>query len=112
MKLTRRERLLTFGDRIVIGEMRDGAAALETLKSWNTGHPGGLSTVHANSAAEALRRMEDLVGEVTSQIPHRMIGDAVDCVVHIRRTPQGRCVEAVIAVNGFGADGYQVERLA
>ncbi len=37
-------------DRIVIGEMRDGAAALETLKSWNTGHPGGLSTVHANSA--------------------------------------------------------------
>ena len=41
-----------------------------------------------------------------------MIGDAVDRVVHIRRTPQGRCVEAVIAVNGFGADGYQVERLA
>lgn len=99
-------------DRIVIGEMRDGAAALETLKSWNTGHPGGLSTLHANSATEALRRVEDLIGEVASQIPHRMIGDAVDRVVHIGRTPQGRCVQAVIAVNGFGPDGYRIERLA
>ena len=43
-------------DRIVVGEMRDGAAALETLKAWNTGHPGGLSTIHANSASDALLR--------------------------------------------------------
>jgi len=99
-------------DRIVIGEMRDGAAALETLKSWNTGHPGGLSTVHANSAIEALRRIEDLIGEVASQVPRRMIGEAVDCVVHIRRTPAGRRVEAVIAVNGFADDGYQIQALA
>ena len=98
-------------DRIVIGEMRDGAAALETLKSWNTGHPGGLSTVHANSAAEALRRMEDLIGEVASQIPQRMIGDAVDCVVHIRRTPAGRRVEDIIAVNGFVDGGYRFQRM-
>lgn len=99
-------------DRILIGEMRDGAAALETLKSWNTGHPGGLSTVHANSATDALRRMEDLIGEVANQVSRRMIGDAVDRVVHIRRTPQGRCVEAVIAVNGFDGDDYRIERLA
>lgn len=99
-------------DRIVIGEMRDGAAALETLKSWNTGHPGGLSTVHANSAAEALRRVEDLIGEVTSQIPRRMIGDAVDRVVHIRRTASGRRIEAVIAVNGLVDAEYQVQVLA
>ncbi len=99
-------------DRIVIGEMRDGAAALETLKSWNTGHPGGLSTVHANSAPEALRRIEDLIGEVASQVPYRMIGDAVDCVVHIRRTPSGRQVEAVIAVNGFADGGYRIQPLA
>jgi len=99
-------------DRIVIGEMRDGAAALETLKSWNTGHPGGLSTVHANSATEAMARIEDLIGEVASQAPRRMIGQAVDRVVHIRRTPRGRWVEAVVAVNGFGSHGYQVERLA
>ncbi|MBU2397505.1 MAG: P-type conjugative transfer ATPase TrbB, partial [Alphaproteobacteria bacterium] len=54
-------------DRIVVGEMRDGAAALETLKSWNTGHPGGLSTIHANSAGDVLRRVEDLLSEVVAQ---------------------------------------------
>ncbi|MBB5745721.1 P-type conjugative transfer ATPase TrbB [Brevundimonas variabilis] len=99
-------------DRIVIGEMRDGAAALETLKSWNTGHPGGLSTVHANSAGEALRRVEDLIAEVSSQVPQRTIGEAVDRVVHIRRTPQGRRVDAVIAVEGFVDGHYQVRSLA
>ena len=95
-------------DRIVIGEMRDGAAALETLKSWNTGHPGGLSTVHANSAEGALRRMEDLIGEVTSQVPCRMIGEAVDCVVHIRRTPSGRRVEEVLEVSGYEGGAYRI----
>lgn len=99
-------------DRIVIGEMRDGAAALETLKSWNTGHPGGLSTVHANSAIEALRRMEDLIGEVASQVPHRMIGEAVKCVVHIRRTSSGRGVEAVVEVLGYADGDYRVRDLA
>jgi type IV secretion system protein VirB11 len=48
-------------DRIVVGEVRDGAAALPLLKSWNTGHPGGVSTLHANSATEALDRLEALV---------------------------------------------------
>lgn len=94
-------------DRIVIGEMRDGAAALETLKSWNTGHPGGLSTVHANSATEALSRVEDLISEAASQVSQRMIGEAIDCIVHIRRTPSGRRVEAVIAVSGFSSGVYQ-----
>jgi type IV secretion system protein VirB11 len=82
-------------DRIVIGEIRDGAAALETLKAWNTGHPGGLSTIHANSAAEALNRLEDLIGEVATKAPTRLIQQAVDVVVFIRRTAQGRKVEEV-----------------
>jgi P-type conjugative transfer ATPase TrbB len=82
-------------DRIVIGEIRDGAAALETLKAWNTGHPGGLSTIHANSAAEALNRLEDLIGEVATKAPSRLIQQAVDVVVFIRRTAQGRKVEEV-----------------
>jgi len=99
-------------DRIVVGEMRDGAAALETLKSWNTGHPGGLSTVHANSALEALRRIEDLVGEVTSVVPQRMIGDAVKCVIHMRRTPAGRRVEAVVEVIGYADGAYCVREIA
>lgn len=99
-------------DRIVIGEMRDGAAALETLKSWNTGHPGGLSTVHANSALEALRRMEDLIGEVTSLVPQRMIGEAVKCIVHIRRTSSCRRVEAVVEVLGYADGDYRVREIA
>lgn len=95
-------------DRIVVGEMRDGAAALETLKSWNTGHPGGLSTIHANSAEDALRRVEDLISEVATVVPHRAIGDAIDLVVQIRRTVEGRRVEAILAVDGFAGGAYRV----
>lgn len=97
-------------DRIVVGEIRDGAAALETLKSWNTGHPGGLTTLHANSAEDVLRRLEDLLGEVTTRTPNRMIAQAVDRIVHVRRTADGRRVEAVLAVNG--GDRTHVERIA
>lgn len=99
-------------DRIVVGEMRDGAAALETLKSWNTGHPGGLSTIHANSGQDVLRRIEDLMMEVVPQPPQRAIAQAVDRIVHIQRTPEGRRVEAVLAVEGLDEHGYRVSALA
>ena len=99
-------------DRIVVGEMRDGAAALETLKSWNTGHPGGLSTLHANSADDVLRRMEDLIAEVSSRTPRRAIAQAVDRIVHIRRTASGRQVQAVLGVEPLGDDGYAISLLA
>jgi len=98
-------------DRIVVGEMRDGAAALETLKSWNTGHPGGLSTIHANSADDVLRRVEDLIAEVSSRTPRRAIAQAVDRIVHIRRTATGRRVEAVLGVEPSGDDGYAISSL-
>jgi type IV secretion system protein VirB11 len=80
-------------DRIVVGEMRDGATALETLKAWNTGHPGGLSTLHANSASDVRARLEDLLAEVLPRIPVRFLDQAVDVVAHIRRTDAGRRVE-------------------
>lgn len=99
-------------DRIVVGEMRDGAAALETLKSWNTGHPGGLSTIHANSAGDVLRRVEDLLTEVVARPPRRAIAEAVDRIVHIRRTAEGRRVEAVLAVEGLETDRYLLTPLA
>ena len=94
-------------DRIVVGEIRDGAAALEMLKAWNTGHDGGLGTVHAKSGKDALHRLEDLLSEVTSQTPHRLIGQAVDLVVHIRRLPMGRRIEEILAVDGFDASDYR-----
>lgn len=93
-------------DRIVVGEMREGSAALETLKAWNTGHPGGVSTIHANSAREALNRLEDLLQEVVATPSPRMVAQAVDVIVHIARTREGRSVEAVLELQGLDADGY------
>jgi P-type conjugative transfer ATPase TrbB len=96
-------------DRIVVGEMREGTAALETLKAWNTGHPGGVSTIHANSALEALTRLEDLMREVVASPSQRMIAQAVDVIVQIARTREGRAVEGVLHVEGLDeARGYLV----
>jgi type IV secretion system protein TrbB len=82
-------------DRIVVGEVRDGAA-LEVLKAWNTGHPGGLLTVHANSGAEALTRLEDLCMEARATPPTRLIAEAVDMVVFITRTERGRTITEIL----------------
>lgn len=95
-------------DRIVIGEVRDGSA-LDLLKAWNTGHPGGLATIHANSAADGLTRLEDLIGEVTERIPYRAIAEAIRLLVFIRRTPTGRRVETIARVSGRDDAGYLLE---
>ena len=63
-------------DRIVIGELRDGAA-LDLLKAWNIGHPGGVATLHANGPRDALHRLEELIGEVSASIPRRAIAAAI-----------------------------------
>lgn len=73
-------------DRIVVGEVRDGAA-LTLLKAWNTGHPGGVATIHSNTAMSALRRLEQLTAEASQQPMHEVIGEAVDLIVSIERTP-------------------------
>lgn len=98
-------------DRIVVGELRDGAAVLETLKSWNTGHPGGLATVHANTAHDVARRLLDLLGEVVATPRSRFIGQAVDRIVHVTRTPTGRCVEGVFAVRDGPGSNLALEAL-
>ncbi len=82
-------------DRIVVGEVRDGTA-LEVLKAWNTGHPGGLLTLHANSAADALARLEDLCGEATPVPATRLIASSVDLIVHIVRGVQGRRISEIL----------------
>ncbi|MCR6645809.1 MAG: P-type conjugative transfer ATPase TrbB [Terricaulis sp.] len=86
-------------DRIVVGEVRDGAA-LEVLKAWNTGHPGGLLTIHANSAADALQRLEDLCLETGAARPERLIASAVDTIVFMARTAAGRRIEEIISCKG------------
>ena len=98
-------------DRIIIGEVRDGSA-LDLLKAWNTGHPGGLATIHANSAAEALTRLEDLIGEVTQRVPYRAITQAINVVVYIERTATGRRIRDVSRLVGREQDGYVLAPVA
>lgn len=83
-------------DRIVVGEVRD-SSALEVLKAWNTGHPGGLLTLHANSAADALARLEDLCMEAVSVPPKRLIASAVDSVVFIARCGGKRAIQSIVS---------------
>lgn len=100
-------------DRIVVGEMREGAAALEALKAWNTGHPGGVSTIHANSAGEVLSRLEDLLREVVAVPSPRMIAQAVDLIVHISRRAGGRRVDSVLSLEGLDPSGaYRLHALS
>lgn len=76
-------------DRIIVGETR-GAEALSLLKAWNTGHPGGVATVHANNGIGALIRMEQLIAEASpTPMPH-LIAQAVNLVAMIGRCPGGR----------------------
>ncbi|HYJ00176.1 MAG TPA: CpaF family protein [Thermoleophilaceae bacterium] len=87
-------------DRIVVGEVR-GGEALDLLQALNTGHEGSLSTVHANSPLDALRRLETLALMADVGLPHGavrdQVGRAVDLVVHQSRRPDGRRVVESIA---------------
>jgi len=88
-------------DRIIVGEVR-GGEALDLLKSWNTGHPGGFATVHANSAAAALTRLEQLIAEAINTPMRELIAEAVDMVIHLHRYAKtGPKIEEIIEVNGF-----------
>lgn len=75
-------------DRIIIGEVRDGAA-LELLKAWNTGHPGGICTIHANSPEATISRLEDLIQEAVSIVPKRLIEQVIDIIVFMQRDEAG-----------------------
>ena len=93
--------------RIVIGEVRDGSA-LDMLRAWNTGHPGGVATLHANSALDALYRLEDLIAEVSLHIPRRAIAAAIDVLVFVERTPEGRRVREIANVSGIHGEIYEL----
>ena len=99
--------------RILIGEVRD-AAALELLKLWNTGHPGGIGTFHADSAEEALPRLEELVEEAGLGPKQKLIGRAVDLVVFMEKTPDNRRqISNILRVDGFDpkTETYKTEYL-
>lgn len=91
-------------DRIIVGEVR-GGEALDMLKAWNTGHPGGIATVHANSAASALYRIEQLIQEAVVTVPRRLVAEAIDMIVFIAGRGTARRVETVARVAGLDPDG-------
>lgn len=95
-------------DRILVGEVR-GGEALSLLKAWNTGHAGGVATVHANDAKSGLTRIEALIAEVSSTPMPSVIADAINIIISIAKTKEGRRVKEVIRVKGFGANGYDIE---
>lgn len=95
-------------DRIVIGEVR-GGEALAMLKAWNTGHPGGIATVHANDARAGLIRLEQLVQEANVPPQPALIAEAIDLIVVIVRTPVGRKITEIARVHGTSASGYVIE---
>jgi type IV secretion system protein VirB11 len=91
-------------DRIVVGEVR-GGEALDLLKAWNTGHPGGLTTLHANSALSALTRLEQLTQEAIAYPPRELISEAIDLVVFLSRESGERRVKEILLVNGLTPSG-------
>jgi type IV secretion system protein VirB11 len=94
-------------DRIIVGEVR-GAEALDMLKSWNTGHPGGVATVHANSARAALYRIEQLIQEAVVTVPRLLIAEAIDLVVFIEGRGSARRVNTIGEMQGLDAQGDYV----
>lgn len=94
-------------DRVVVGEVR-GPEALDLIKVWSTGHPGGIATIHAGSALGALLRLEQLILEVAVNPPRALIAEAVDVVIHIGGRGRKRRIENVACVVGFDGAGYQL----
>lgn len=92
-------------DRILVGEVRDGSA-LDLLMAWNTGHPGGVCTVHANSALSALSRMELLVGMAVVGPMQSLIADAVNLIIYIEKCAGSRRIKEIVRVTGYDGQRY------
>lgn len=95
-------------DRIIVGELRSGAATLELVKAWNTGHPGGMATIHANDTAACLDRICQLLEEVLPIAPRAVVAEAVNVIVHLVRDPShsgGRRVSGMVRVSGWAHSG-------
>ncbi len=95
-------------DRIILGEVR-GPEALDLLKAWGTGHPGGIATLHAGSAHGALMRLEQLIQEAVISVPRALIAETINVIVSITRRHGARRVEELVRVRGLDANGYQLE---
>ena len=95
-------------DRIPIGEVR-GSEALDLLKAWGTGHPGGVGTIHAGTALGALRRLEQLIQEAIVTVPRALIAETIDLVAVLSGRGSARRLAELARVEGLTRDGdYRV----
>jgi type IV secretion system protein VirB11 len=94
-------------DRIPIGEVR-GAEALDLLKAWGTGHPGGIGTIHAGSALGALRRLEQLVQEAVVTVPRALIAETINVIAVLAGRGSERRLVELAWVEGLGPAGDYV----
>jgi type IV secretion system protein VirB11 len=94
-------------DRIPIGEVR-GAEALDLLKAWGTGHPGGVGTLHAGSAVGALRRLEQLIQEAVVTVPRALIAETIEVIAVLTGRGAARRLADLAAVKGLGPTGDYV----
>jgi len=95
-------------DRIPVGEVR-GPEALDLLKAWGTGHPGGIGTIHAGSGIGALRRLEQLIQEAVVTVPRALIAETIDLIAVLAGRGVNRRLVELARVDGLGSDGdYRV----
>ena len=96
-------------DRIIIGEVR-GQEALDLLKCWNTGHPGGVATLHADSAEKGLRRLESLVNESSVVADPFLIAETINLIAFIERGENGkRKLKQLVRVTEYKDNKYVTE---
>jgi type IV secretion system protein VirB11 len=91
-------------DRIPIGEVR-GSEALDLLKAWGTGHPGGVGTIHAGTALGALRRLEQLIQEAVVTVPRALIAETIDVIAVLSGRGADRRLAELARVEGLTSDG-------
>jgi type IV secretion system protein VirB11 len=91
-------------DRIPVGEVR-GPEALDLLKAWGTGHPGGIGTIHAGTASAALHRMEQLILEAIPHVPRALIAETIDVIAVLAGRGTGRRLSELVRVEGLDAAG-------
>jgi type IV secretion system protein VirB11 len=95
-------------DRIIIGEVR-GAEALDLVKAWGTGHPGGVGTLHAGTALGALLRLEQLIQEAVVTVPRGLIAETIDLIAVLQGRGRQRRLADLARLEGLGPDGaYQL----
>lgn len=97
-------------DRIIVGEVR-GPEALDLIKAWGTGHPGGIATVHAGSALGALRRLEQLIAEAAVTVPRELIAETVDVIAVLTGRGAARRLTELAAVHDLAAGDYRLTPL-